>query len=102
MITREEHLKKINDHLEKMSDEELEKIAGGEYRETSGDSFLLHKLGLCTYYSEFDIEFEIGTAKEEEVQAAWKAVGINFIWHGDLILSRYAENFAQRRCLARG
>lgn len=29
MITREEHLKKINDHLEKMSDEELEKIAGG-------------------------------------------------------------------------
>ncbi len=29
MTTREENLKKINDELEKLSDEELEKIAGG-------------------------------------------------------------------------
>jgi|GEM_PF-1909140 len=29
MATREENLKKINDELEKLSDEELEKIAGG-------------------------------------------------------------------------
>ena len=29
METREENLKKINDQLEQLSDEELEKIAGG-------------------------------------------------------------------------
>ena len=31
MATREENLKKINDELEKLSDEELEKIAGGSW-----------------------------------------------------------------------
>ena len=29
MATREENLKKINDELEKLSDDELEKVAGG-------------------------------------------------------------------------
>ena len=29
MATREENLKKINDELEKLDDEELEKVAGG-------------------------------------------------------------------------
>ena len=29
MATREENLKKINDELEKLDDEQLEKIAGG-------------------------------------------------------------------------
>ena len=29
MATREENLKKINDELEKLSDEQLEKVAGG-------------------------------------------------------------------------
>lgn len=31
MATREENLNKINDELEKLNDEELEKIAGGAY-----------------------------------------------------------------------
>ena len=31
MATREENLKKINEELEKFSDEELEKVAGGFY-----------------------------------------------------------------------
>ena len=31
MATREENLKKINDELEKLSDDELEKVAGGFY-----------------------------------------------------------------------
>ena len=30
MATREENLKKINDELEKLSDEELEKVSGGD------------------------------------------------------------------------
>jgi len=31
MATREENLKKINEELEKLNDEELEKVAGGFY-----------------------------------------------------------------------
>ncbi len=31
MATREENLKKINDELEKLDDEELEKVAGGNW-----------------------------------------------------------------------
>ena len=31
MATNEENTKKINDELEKMSDEELEQVAGGFY-----------------------------------------------------------------------
>ena len=34
MATREENLKKINEELEQLSDEELDKIAGGTYSET--------------------------------------------------------------------
>ncbi len=34
MATREENLKKINDDLEKLSDEELEQVAGGSMRVT--------------------------------------------------------------------
>ena len=30
MATREEKIKKINDELEKLSDEELDKVAGGQ------------------------------------------------------------------------
>ena len=30
MATREENIKKINDELEKLSDDELEKVAGGD------------------------------------------------------------------------
>ena len=38
MATREENIKKINDELEKLSDEELEKVAGGFYaRSNVGD-----------------------------------------------------------------
>ena len=31
MATREENLKKINEELEKLSDEELDKVAGGSW-----------------------------------------------------------------------
>ena len=46
MATREENLKKINTKLEQLSDEELEKIAGGTRIETFGDGFLLCDRGL--------------------------------------------------------
>ncbi|MBQ3444878.1 MAG: hypothetical protein IJG33_16725 [Selenomonadaceae bacterium] len=36
MATREENIKKINDALEKLSDEELDKVAGGFYARSNG------------------------------------------------------------------
>ena len=36
MATREENLKKINEALEKLDDEELEKVAGGFYARSNG------------------------------------------------------------------
>ncbi len=36
MATREENLKKINAELENLSDEELEKVAGGFYARSNG------------------------------------------------------------------
>ena len=35
MATREENLKKINDELEKLDDEQLEQVAGGTFNETT-------------------------------------------------------------------
>ena len=37
MATREENLKKINDELEKLSDDELEQVAGGSWLESLSD-----------------------------------------------------------------
>ncbi len=39
MATREENLKKINDELEKLDDEQLEKVAGGFYARYNGGEF---------------------------------------------------------------
>ncbi len=36
MATREDNLKKINEELEKLNDDELEKIAGGFYARSNG------------------------------------------------------------------
>ena len=46
MATREEKLKKINDALEQMSDEELSMVAGGTKSETEKDNELLYDHGL--------------------------------------------------------
>jgi hypothetical protein len=46
MATRAENLKKINDELEKLSDEELEQVAGGTRLETFADGNELYKRGL--------------------------------------------------------
>jgi len=37
MATREENLKKINDELEKLTDEELDDVAGGLWRKKIND-----------------------------------------------------------------
>ena len=45
MANREENLKKINDELEMLSDEELDQVAGGNKTETSNDSYFLKRIG---------------------------------------------------------
>ena len=45
MANREENIKKINDELNKLSDDDLEKVAGGTYNNTAADSRILSKMG---------------------------------------------------------
>ena len=52
MATREENLKIINDELEKMSDEELDQVAGGTYFESADDAQKFKKLGVNIYDTE--------------------------------------------------
>ena len=52
MATREENLKKINAELEMLSDEELEKVAGGTYLESGGDAKKFKELGIKIYENE--------------------------------------------------
>lgn len=49
MASREENLKKINDGLEALSDDQLENVAGGTYNNTAADTRALNDMG-------FDIE----------------------------------------------
>ncbi len=46
MATREENLKKINDELEQLSDEELDHVAGGTFAESYSDANQFEKLGV--------------------------------------------------------
>lgn len=46
MATREENLKKINDELEKLSDEQLEQVTGGSTRQTDKDRRFFNILGI--------------------------------------------------------
>ena len=49
MATREENLKKLNDELEKLSDEQLDNVAGGTVLESFGDGNNLYDRGLISY-----------------------------------------------------
>ena len=83
MTTREENLKKINDELEKLDDEQLEQVAGGTWVQTADDSRFLNVLnGSTDRYGATRISLTSGTKIEEEVQRAWAALGIEFTWHG--------------------
>ena len=74
MAKREENLKKINDELEKLSDEELDKVAGGNHWETSDDSRFLNSLGGFTdRYSTYRVSFG---DHDKEIRDGWAKVGI--------------------------
>ncbi len=83
MATREENLKKINDELELMSDEELEQVAGGTLGQTADDSRFLNvllngttKYHHCDRYGATKIAFS--TDAQRDVKEAWASLGIEF------------------------
>ena len=79
MSNREENLKKISDELEMMSDEELEKIAGGTFEETAEDSQLLYKHGLLdNWHGVLGMTFRWGTFSKE-VDSGWAKAGITCV-----------------------
>lgn len=84
MATRDENLKKINAELEMMSDEELDNVAGGCWRQTCEDSYFLNRFGLCGRYSETGVEgsnnyFNDSAQANYEVHKAWKKTGIECV-----------------------
>ena len=68
-----EEEKKITD--EKMSDDELDGVAGGNCYETADDSRFLNSLnGSCDRYGATKIL--LGIADHKEIEKAWSGVGI--------------------------
>ncbi len=79
MNTREENLKKINDELEMLSDEELEQVAGGSIGQTSKDSRILYDYGLMNdHYGSIPMLF-CWKSKSAEVDAGWAKAGITCV-----------------------
>ena len=77
MSTREDNIKKINAELEEMSDEELEQVAGGTFKETAGDTRFLNDLaGLCDRFGATKAFFQFGTVSGEAVKG-WNQIGIS-------------------------
>ena len=76
MANREENLKKINDELEMLSDDELEQIAGGTVGETVIESEFLYELGygsVTTGVLELWVDWKGETAK---VEKGWAKFGV--------------------------
>ena len=79
MANREENLKKINDTLEQLSDEELEQVAGRDIPQTAEDSQFLYKHGLLDdWHGKFAMTFRWGTYSKE-VDNGWAKAGITCV-----------------------
>ena len=76
MSTREDNIKKINAELEEMSDDELEQVAGGTFKETAGDTRFLNDLaGLCDRFGATKALFYPGIV-EDAACKGWSKIGI--------------------------
>ena len=76
MATREENIKRINAELEKLTDEELDRVAGGNVTELADDSKFLNVLlrgrpEQCDRYGAWRAQFH-----GDEIALAWLSVGI--------------------------
>ena len=76
MANREENIKKINNELEAMSDDELEQVAGGTYNETAADTRFLNDLaGLCDRFGATKAFFDNNPVAMEAAKG-WSKIGI--------------------------
>jgi len=90
MATREENLKKINAALEQLSDEQLERVAGGTTSEMADDSRFLNSLnGSCDRYGEWRIRNQ---SHGEEITKAWATVGVKAELHSGYIFGEGEPN----------
>lgn len=79
MTNREENLKKINDKLEMLSDEQLEQVAGGVIAQTSDDSQFLYDYGLVDdWHSQTTMTFH-WDSYSKAVDAGWAKAGITSV-----------------------
>ena len=79
MSNREENLKRINEELEKLSDDELEQVAGGTIPQTAEDSQFLYKHGILDdWHGSLAMTFRWGTFSKE-VDDGWAKAGITCV-----------------------
>ena len=93
MATREDNLKKINDELEKLSDEELDQVAGGKAWQMADDSRFLNVLlagkpGQCDRYGSWKMYWSNG-CYIGEIENAWSHVGIEAHLNSGFIGNKY-------------
>ena len=90
MATREENLKKINDELEMLSDEELDQVTGGSAGESADDSRFLNSLGgFCNRYGTFRMQSQ---DHDYEIRDAWKQVGVDAEIHTGYLFTGGCNN----------
>jgi len=86
MATRD----KINDELERMSDAELDRVAGGGIMETTRDSQFLNRLnGSTERYNIWQIS--VGN-HDGEIVRAWANLGVQAVVHSGTFLSDGSDN----------
>ena len=85
MANREENLKKINAELEQLSDEELEKVAGGTSLESGDDAKKFQALGVKIYESTFLGVPVLQRAEFTKLREAFNKYGVTIKDNGGII-----------------
>ena len=85
MASREENLKKINAELEQLSDEELEKVAGGTYLESGSDAKKFKELGVKIYENEILGVPILQSAEFAKLREAFNKFGVTIKDNGGII-----------------
>ena len=85
MATREENLKKINAELEMLSDEELDKVAGGTSLESGDDAKKFQALGVKIYESTFLGVPVLQGAEFTKLREAFNKYGVTIKDNGGII-----------------
>lgn len=84
MTTREENLKKINSDLEKLSDEQLNQIAGGTIEESYQDADRFEALGIHVYCTDPGVPLnDLYTETMITLHDTYRKFGVDAFTYGD-------------------